>query len=148
MNTVGVDTSLTTFSPASAPSSKSRSTIAQLYGVSAQALTAAGPSFGNWSPQHRMPPRAWRSTTPHVQTTAIGWEIDVARSGLRCDSICGTLAAGMDRAARSLTTAGAIQGVKKPSRRHPIHRWFAMVNLGLVVYLQRTLIPESTLSRP
>ena len=36
-NTVGVDTSLTTFSPASAPSSKSRSTIAQLYGVDTHA---------------------------------------------------------------------------------------------------------------
>src|ERR1700722_10035438 len=41
MNTVGVDTSLTTFSPASAPSSKSRSTIVQLYGVDTHALTAA-----------------------------------------------------------------------------------------------------------
>jgi hypothetical protein len=37
MNTVGVDTSLTGFSPASAPSSKSRSTIAQLYGVDTHA---------------------------------------------------------------------------------------------------------------
>src|ERR1700733_1912010 len=114
MNTVGVDTSLTRFSPVSAPSSKSRSTIAQLYGVDAQALTAAGPdaqaltaagpSVGNCSPQQRMPPRAWRVTTARPD---------------------------------SLTAAGAVRGVKKPSRRHPIHRWFAKVNLGRVVHLQR-----------
>ena len=37
MKTVGVDTSLTTFSLAPEPSSKSRSTIAQLYGVDTHA---------------------------------------------------------------------------------------------------------------
>jgi hypothetical protein len=48
----------------------------------------------------------------------------------------------------SLAAAGAIRAVKKPSRRHPIHRWFAKVNLGRVAHLQRALTPESTLRQP
>jgi hypothetical protein len=48
----------------------------------------------------------------------------------------------------SLTAAGATRAVKKPSRRHPIHRWFAKVNRGRVVHLQYTLTPESTLRQP
>ena len=64
----------------------------------------------------------------------------------RCNSICSTLAARMDPLGPdSLTAPGAIRAVKKPSRRHPTHRWFAKVNRGRVVHQQHTLTPESNL---
>src|ERR1700721_2485659 len=71
MNTVGGDTSLTKFSPASAPSSKSRSTIVQLYGVDTHALTAAERDdqiigFAHGQPLERLATFQWSSETKYL----------------------------------------------------------------------------------
>src|ERR1700730_1121597 len=88
MNTVGVDTSLTRFSPASAPSSNSRSTIAQLYGVDTHA--AHGSRAIGWKMvallhaavacvrrQHRHAAACVAIYRPYVQPTVISWGIDI-----------------------------------------------------------------------
>jgi len=88
MNTVGVDTSLTRFSPASAPSSKSRSTIAQLYGVDTHARlqqrsrrlenSGMAASSSGVRPASTQDAAACLAIyRPYVQNTAISWEIDV-----------------------------------------------------------------------
>jgi hypothetical protein len=60
----------------------------------------------------------------------------LARRGLDVTRSAGHWRPGWTARPDSPIAAGAIRAVKKPSRRHPIHRWFAKVKRGRVVHLQ------------
>jgi hypothetical protein len=88
MNTVGVDTSLTRFCPASASGPESRSTIAQLYDVYMTSTRMPSPTgwkiTGMEASSSGVRPASTQDAAaclaiyrPYVQNTAISWEIDV-----------------------------------------------------------------------